>query len=180
MTWPGIEPRSPRPLANTLTIMPMSGIYRYNNTISNAWSKHETGKCNSNGLLLLRTCSKHNLLLTNTVFCLPTCNKTSWIHLHSKHWHLIVNVIVRWRDRQEVRVMRALCGAECWTDNRLIISKLSIRNQPKTRPQGKKSTKVNEHHEAKRHSNQAIVCWGLRWEVWYDPFGWARCGSSAN
>ena len=26
MTWPGIEPRSLRPLANTLTIMPMSGI----------------------------------------------------------------------------------------------------------------------------------------------------------
>ena len=26
MTWPGIEPRSPGPLANTLTIMPMSGI----------------------------------------------------------------------------------------------------------------------------------------------------------
>ena len=26
MIWPGIEPRSPGPLANTLTIMPMSGI----------------------------------------------------------------------------------------------------------------------------------------------------------
>ena len=27
MTQPGIEPRSPGPLANTLTIMPMSGQY---------------------------------------------------------------------------------------------------------------------------------------------------------
>ena len=27
--WPGIEPRSPRPLANTQTIMPMSSVYIY-------------------------------------------------------------------------------------------------------------------------------------------------------
>ena len=31
-----------------------------------------------------------------------------------------------------------MCGAECWTDHRLIVSKLSIRIQPKRRPQGKK------------------------------------------
>ena len=30
--------------------------------------KHGTGKFNSNCLLLLQTCSKHNLLITNTVF----------------------------------------------------------------------------------------------------------------
>ena len=29
MTQPGIEPRSPGPLANTLTIMPMSGTHPY-------------------------------------------------------------------------------------------------------------------------------------------------------
>ena len=28
MTWPGIESRSPRPLANTLTIMPMSSTIK--------------------------------------------------------------------------------------------------------------------------------------------------------
>ena len=50
--------------------------------------KHGTRKCNS--LLLLQTCVKHNLLITNTVFCFPTRNKTSWMHTRCKHWHLIM------------------------------------------------------------------------------------------
>ena len=63
--------------------------------------KHRTGKCN--GLLLLQTSTKHNLLI-NTIFCLPTCNKISWMHPRSKHWHLIHYIIVRWRDSHEGHV----------------------------------------------------------------------------
>ena len=103
--------------------------------------KHGVGNCNSNGLLLLQTCAEHGLLITNTIFCLPTRNKTSWSHPRSKHWHLIDYAIVRKRDRQDVRITKAMCGAECWTDHRLILSKVNFHIQPKRRPQGMKAPK---------------------------------------
>ena len=60
------------------------------------------GKCNSNVLLLLKKCAEYELLITNTVFRLPTRRKTSWMHPRSKHWHLIDCVVVRRKDRQDV------------------------------------------------------------------------------
>ena len=63
------------------------------------------------------------------------------MHPRSKHWHLIDYVIVRRRDRRDVKITRAMCGTEWCTDHRLIISKLSMRVQPKTRPLGKRAPK---------------------------------------
>ena len=99
------------------------------------------GKCNSDGLLLIRKCAEHVLLIINTVFRLPNRNKTPWTHPRLKHWHLIDYVIVRRTDRQYVRVTKTMCGADCWTDHRLVVSKLNLRIQPTRRPQGKTSPK---------------------------------------
>lgn len=74
--------------------------------------KYGVGHCNSNGLLLLQTCAEHDLLMTNTMFCLPTHNNTSRMHPRSNQWYLIMT--------------KTMCGAECWTDHRLLISNLSI------------------------------------------------------
>ncbi|BHF85016.1 hypothetical protein SprV_1002817400 [Sparganum proliferum] len=93
---------------------------------------------NDNGLLLLRTCAEHRLILTNTFFCLPEREKATWRHPRSRQWHLLDYVLVRRRDQRDVLVTKAIAGADGWTDHRLVISKMRIRLQPRRRPQGKR------------------------------------------
>ncbi|BHF72107.1 hypothetical protein SprV_0401517000 [Sparganum proliferum] len=93
---------------------------------------------NDNGLLLLRTCAEHRLILTNTFFCLPEREKSTWRHPRSRQWHLLDYVLVRRRDQRDVLVTKAIAGADGWTDHRLVISKMRIRLQPCRRPQGKR------------------------------------------
>lgn len=83
------------------------------------------GSCNANGLLLLGLCAECNLCITNTIFRLRTRDKTTWMHLCSRQWHLIDYVITR---------RKALRGADdCWTDHRLMFSSPRIRLKPKPR-----------------------------------------------
>ncbi|BHF60457.1 hypothetical protein SprV_0100342200 [Sparganum proliferum] len=93
---------------------------------------------NDNGLMLLRTCAEHRLILTNTFFCLPEREKATWRHPRSRQWHLLDYALVRRRDQRDVLVTKAIAGADGRTDYRLVISKMRIRLQPRRRPKGKR------------------------------------------
>ena len=89
--------------------------------------RHGIGNCNANGQLLLGLCAEHQLVVTNTIFQLPKRKKTTWRHPRSKHWHILDYVLTRARDRGDVRITRSMPGADdCWTDHRLLISRLSL------------------------------------------------------
>ena len=79
------------------------------------------------------------------------------MHPRSKHWNLIDYVIVRKRDRQDVRVTKSMCGADCRTDHRLIVSKLDIRIEPTRRPQGKTAPKLLSIAKLK-DTNARVLC----------------------
>ena len=87
---------------------------------------HGIGHENTNGQLLLTFCVEQGLTITNTLFQLNDIHKATWMHPRSKHWHLIDYVITRRRDIQDVRITRAMRGADCWTDHLLLRCRLSF------------------------------------------------------
>ena len=84
------------------------------------------------------------------------------MHPRSKHWHLIEYVIVRRKDGQVVRVTKTMCGADCWTDHKLVVSKLNLRIQPVRRPHGKKVPKRLNVSYLKQDSKRHAFINGIR------------------
>ena len=115
-------------------------VERDTSTWEGVSGNHGVGKCNSNALPLLQTCAEHDLLITNTVSCLPTRYRTPWMHPRSKHWYLTDYVIVRKRDMQDIRFNKAVCG---WIDRFLVVSKLNLRVQSERGPEGSRASNVS-------------------------------------
>ena len=59
--------------------------------------------------------------------------KGTWQHPRARHWHMIDYDIVRRRDLQDLHQVRAMRGAECWTDHRLVRAKMELKIHPKAR-----------------------------------------------
>ncbi|KAI8519286.1 hypothetical protein Bbelb_025430 [Branchiostoma belcheri] len=91
---------------------------------------HGTGKMNANGQLLLTLCAENNLTITNTLYRQADKYKTTWMHPRSKQWHMLDYAICRRRDISDFKITRAMRGAECWTDHRLIRSILRLHIAP--------------------------------------------------
>ena len=84
------------------------------------------------------------------------------MHPRSRHWHLIDYIITRKKDANDFRVTKAMCGAECWTDHRLIISKVKLHLVPKRRPQGSKTLKKLHVDKLKDDTIKNIFCKDLQ------------------
>ncbi|XP_076064949.1 uncharacterized protein LOC143038991 [Oratosquilla oratoria] len=100
--------------------------------------RHGVGKCNDNGLCLLTFCFQDHLTITNTMFQLQNKFKTTWMHPRSKIWHLLDYVIVRRNDIKDVKITRAMRGADGWTHHRLVRSILHLKIRLPTRRQAPK------------------------------------------
>uniref|UniRef100_A0A2C9M3N3 Endonuclease/exonuclease/phosphatase domain-containing protein n=1 Tax=Biomphalaria glabrata TaxID=6526 RepID=A0A2C9M3N3_BIOGL len=88
--------------------------------------RHGIGNCNDNGRHLLELCSEAKLAITNTFFQQKSSFKTTWMHPRSKHWHLLDYIIVRQCDVRDVVHTRVMPSADCYTDHRLVRTKLNI------------------------------------------------------
>ena len=107
---------------------------------NNIIGKERVGRNNLNGFLLSDKCTEHDLVITNTLFRQKNMYKTTFMHPHSKHWHLLDYIIVRACDRKDLRITRAMRGTGIFsTDHRLARSIMNTRLASKYRKHQKRT-----------------------------------------
>ena len=87
---------------------------------------HGMGNENANGYLLLNMCAEHQLTIATTLHQQANKYKASWMHPRSKHWHLIDYAIVRQRDSRDVTKTCTMGATTCWSDHRMVRSRMRL------------------------------------------------------
>ncbi|BHF62316.1 hypothetical protein SprV_0200543600 [Sparganum proliferum] len=119
----------------SLASMPLGDFNARIGTDHAAWrgvlGPHGLGGFNDNGLLLLRTCAEHRLILTKPSYAFWRGEET-WMPRWSRHRHLLDHIFIQ----RDVLVTKTIPGADGWTNYHLVISKMGLRLQLRRRPQG--------------------------------------------
>ena len=93
---------------------------------------------NPAGVELLEFCAVNELSIMNTWYQKKEIHQGTWTHPATKQCHTIDFVVMRASQRTHCRDVRAMRGASCWTDHRLVRSRLNIvASRPRDR--GEKS-----------------------------------------
>ncbi|PFX13771.1 Craniofacial development protein 2 [Stylophora pistillata] len=103
-------------------------INAYAPTMTTSYEAKETFYEDLNNLV--KDVPQNNLTITNTLFRQADKYKSTWMHPRSKQWHLIDYIICRRRNARDFGITRAMRGAECWTDHRLVRSVVKLYIAP--------------------------------------------------
>ena len=108
---------------------------------SNLWrgilGRHGMTERNVAGHELLEFCAINNLSIMNTWFQKKEIHQGTWTHPATKRCHTIDFVMMRAEQRVHCKDVRAMRGANCWTDHVLVRAKLTVRTPPFTSRKGK-------------------------------------------
>ena len=88
---------------------------------------HGIGKVNDQGMAFLQFCMINSLTIMNTWFEKRAYQKQTWQHPGTKAWHCIDYVLMRQNQRKLCNDTQVMRGADCWTDHKLIRSKLQLQ-----------------------------------------------------